>query len=320
MRIRLATVRSLGVAVLALAAASADRAALVPVPPLAPPTAPPTAPTLAPSPTRAATLQAEHAALQSALRDSVFGEPLVLTSRDDGERDEGEVVAEVPRPLAQLAELFKSAASVCDLLFLHLNVRACKPGGSGNGQTLEVSAGPMREMMHGLVYRIGFTMRSELPAAPSYLDASFDAAQGPLGTRDIHLRIEAVPTDASRSFIRVGYAYESSVAARLANRLYLSTAGRSKIGFSVLGLGADGQPRYAGGQRAALERNVMRHYLGLLAYTGVSTGTPAERMEARLRAWHALTEDHAPQLHELDLADYLHEKHDALVRYADGAN
>ena len=57
----------------------------------------------------------------------------------------------------------------------------------------------------------------------------------------------------------------------------------------------------------------MRHYLALLACTSVVGGTPAARMDARLRAWHALTERHAAQLHELDLASYLAEKRGAVV-------
>ena len=52
----------------------------------------------------------------------------------------------------------------------------------------------------------------------------------------------------------------------------------------------------------------------LLAYSSVTTGTPQAQAQARLRAWFALTEHHAAQLHELDLADYLQEKNSDLVR------
>jgi 4-diphosphocytidyl-2C-methyl-D-erythritol kinase len=70
------------------------------------------------------------------------------------------------------------------------------------------------------------------------------------------------------------------------------------------------------GERASLERNVIRNYLALLAYNGVTVGTPQAQRDARLRAWFALTERHAAQLHELDLAEYLQEKHNDLERVA----
>jgi hypothetical protein len=289
-----------GLVLLALAWSSAGWAALETVPPAA----------------RAAALLAERSGLQAALRSSVFGEPLLLTSRpspEGEERDEGEVVGEVAQPFARVAEVFGSPATVCKLLFLHLNVRGCKPGPATGAPSLAISAGPMRETMPGLVYGLDFVLRTE-QVDGAYIDVRFDAAQGPLGTSHIRVQLEAVPIDAGHSFIRLRFAHDASLAARLASRLYLATAGRAKIGFTVLDRAADGQPRYIGGQRAALERNVMRHYLGLLAYTSVNTGTEPERMEARLRAWHALTERHALQLHELDLADYLHEKHGALAR------
>ena len=52
----------------------------------------------------------------------------------------------------------------------------------------------------------------------------------------------------------------------------------------------------------------MRHYLALLASSAVVDGTPAAQRDARLRAWFALTERHADQLREIDLAGYLAEK------------
>lgn len=289
-----------GLALLALLWSSHGWAALETVPPAA----------------RAAALLAEYGGLQAALRGSVFGAPLLLISRPtpEGEaHDEGEVVGVVQQPFARVADVFGSPASMCDLLFLHLNVRGCKPGPVVGAASLAVSAGPMRERMPGLVYSLDFLLHTEAVAG-AYLDVRFDAAQGPLGTRQFHVQFEAVPIDAGHSFIRLRFAHATSPAARLASRLYLATAGRNKIGFTVLDRTADGQPRYIGGERAALERNVMRHYLGLLAYTSVNSGTAPQRMEARLRAWHALTERHAAQLHELDLADYLHEKHGALAR------
>jgi hypothetical protein len=102
----------------------------------------------------------------------------------------------------------------------------------------------------------------------------------------------------------------------MAMGVYLATAGRTKIGFTVLGKDPDGRAQYVQGERGSLERNVMRNYLALQAYASVQTGTPQAQTEARLRAWFALTERHAAQLHELDLEQYLQEKHADLARMA----
>jgi hypothetical protein len=129
-----------------------------------------------------------------------------------------------------------------------------------------------------------------------------------LSTRDVRMVFEAVPIDSQRSFVHVGYAYTYGTLARLAMGAYMASAGRDKIGFTVVGRQPDGRPAYVQGERAAIERNAMRYYLALLAHRSVTTGSREEQAIGRLRAWFALTERHAAQLHEYELADYLREK------------
>lgn len=259
----------------------------------------------------AAALQARHAELQPQLQRSVFGEPLVLSSRDRSGRVEGDVYAEVPHPHAAFTEVFRSAAGVCELLFLHLNVRGCTPSRDGTRLTLLV--GPKRAGLLQSDYRIVYSLRSEVADA-THLRVSLGASEGPLGTHDYRMVFESVPIDDGHSFVHFGYAYGYGTLAKLAMDAYLATAGRDKIGFTVESLRADGRPRYLRGERAAVERNVMRYYLALMAHRAVTTGSPAEQMQARLRAWFALTERHAAQLHEYDLDEYLHEKRRDLAR------
>lgn len=266
----------------------------------------------------AAALQARRVELQPLLRAQAFGEPLYLSSREGSDQVEGDVHAEVGHALAEVGAAFKSANSVCELLFLHLNARDCRPSSTAAGEVLTLTVGPKRGQALGAWYRIDYTLRIE-SATASYLRATLSAAHGPLSTRDYRIVVEAVPIDAGRSFVHLGYAYSYGVVARIAMTAYLATAGRTKIGFTVLGKDADGKPLYVRGERAALERNVIRYYLALLAYCGVNKGTQQQQMEARLRAWFALTERHAAQLHELDLDEYLHEKHDDLARRAGDA-
>ena len=261
---------------------------------------------------RSATLLAEHAALQAGLRDSPFGEPLLLRTGGSDALHTGEVMAVLPRTLASVAAALRSPASLCAVLVLHLNVRGCQPVAGAEDTQLQVSVGPMRSSLPGLLQDLRLTLQL-VSDTPGLFSTRLAAPEGPLGSSDLQVQVEAVEPAPGQTYLHIHYSQASGVAARMATRLYLATAGRNKIGFSSMGLDAAGRPRPVDGEQAALERNVMRHYLALLACTSVVGGTPAARMDARLRAWHALTERHAAQLHELDLASYLAEKRGAVV-------
>ncbi|QAU34956.1 hypothetical protein [Janthinobacterium sp. 17J80-10] len=272
---------------------------------------------LEPPASAAAALQAKHIELQPQLRDNIFGEPLHLSSREGQSRVEGDVYAEMAYPIDAVAATFKSAARLCELLFLHLNVRRCEPESAGNRETLVLSVGPKRARVSGQVYDITYALRIE-SAEASYFRATLSAAEGPLSTRDYRIVFEAMPISGSHTFIHLGYAYSYGTMAKLAMNLYLSTAGRAKIGFTVVGKQPDGKPLYVRGERGSLERNVMRYYLALLAYNSINAGSPQEKMAGRLRKWFALTERYPAQLHELDLNEYLEEKQADLARATTG--
>lgn len=265
----------------------------------------------------AAALQAKRMELQPQLRNNAFGQPLHLSSREGENRVEGDVYAEIAHPASEIGASFKSAATVCELLFLHLNVRGCQPSKSATEEKLTLTVGPKRLKTSGQLYHIAYALRVEVAEA-NYFRATLTAAEGPLSTRDYRIVIEAMPIDSGRAFIHLGYAYSYGQAAKAAMGLYLATKGRSKIGFTVTGQGPDGKPQYVGGERGSLERNVIRYYLALLAYHSVSTGSPREKMEQRLRKWFALTERYPAQLHELDLNEYLEEKRADLTRATAG--
>lgn len=264
--------------------------------------------------TSAAGLLAKRVEFQSQLRAKTFDEPLYLASREAGDRMEGDVYAELAIPFTRVSTVLSSAESVCSLLFLHLNVRSCAPSTSASGETLTLSVGPKRAAAVGAVYSMHVDVANAI-----YQKVTLLAAEGALSTKDYRIVFESTPIESNRTFLHFDYAYGTSTLAKLAMGAYLATAGRSKIGFTVTGTQSDGRPQYVQGERASLERNVIRNYLALLAYSGVIAGTPQAQLDARLRAWFALTERHAAQLHELDLAEYLQEKHSDLERRASRA-
>lgn len=261
----------------------------------------------------AAALHAKRIELQPQLQSNAFGEPLVLLSRELPDGLEGDVYADVAHSFESVAGAFRTAAGVCELLFLHLNVRACEPSRGAGGERVSLLVGPKRASMPGMLYRMSYEMRAVVVDG-TYLRVTLSAARGPLSTRDYRMVLEAVPIDSGRSFVHFGYAYGYGALARMAMGAYLATTGRDKIGFTIEGKDGDGRPRYLRGERAAVERNVMRYYLALLAHLGVTAGSREQQLQARLRAWFALTERYAAQLHELDLDEYLQEKREGLAR------
>lgn len=262
----------------------------------------------------AAGLLAKQAEYHTQLQGKTFGEPLHLASQDSGNRLHADVYAELGAPFATVSSLLSGPESVCGVLFLHLNVRACVVQRSPEGDVLMLTAGPKQAAAGGATtYSMAYTMRVESTSA-DYVRVTLVAASGPLSTSDYRIVFEATPLAGQRTFLHFAYGYRYGSMAKMALSLYLATAGRSKIGFSVVGTGSDGKPQYVQGERGSVERNVMRNYLALQAYTSVASGTPAAQTDARLRAWFALTERHAAQLHELTLDEYLAQKHEDLAK------
>ncbi|MCY1186091.1 hypothetical protein D9M73_269280 [compost metagenome] len=66
------------------------------------------------------------------------------------------------------------------------------------------------------------------------------------------------------------------MAARVAMQGYLATIGRDKVGFSIVGNNARGQPIHVGGTRGVIERNTMRYYLAIEAYLSALSAPAAE--------------------------------------------
>jgi hypothetical protein len=141
--------------------------------------------------------------------------------------------------------------------------------------------------------------------APNYLQIRLDAGEGPLSTRDYRIVLEAVPLENGQTFIRLSYSYAYGSVGRLAMQAYLGTIGRDKVGFTVAGTHADGQPLLIGGMRGVVERNTMRYFLAIDAFLGALSEPPQAQLEKRLHDWFAATEHYPRQLHEMERGAYL---------------
>jgi len=264
-------------------------------------------------------LHARHAALKDKLADNAFRRPLVLESTEEAGDLKGDIYAVVEHPYATVRTALGRAASWCDILILHLNIKSCRAAEAADRSkpaTVTVNVGKKYDQPIEQTYEVAFDYRVAAQSA-DYLQVRLNAENGPLGTKDYRIVLEAVPLEAGRSFIHLAYSYAYGFAARVAMKGYLATIGSGKVGFSVAGKDADGKPQYVGGVRGVVERNTMRYYLAIDAYLD-SLGAPkGEQQEKRLHDWFAATESYATQLHELSGDEYLTMKRSELKRQAE---
>ena len=221
------------------------------------------------------------------------------------------IYAVIAQPFERVGAALRRAAQWCDVLILQANVKDCEASGGGEILALSVAREPTDAPERA--YRTEFSY--DVPAAGAdYLQVALHAPEGPLGTTDYRIRLEATPLDATRTFLHLAYSYTLRGAARVGMSMYLATSGRDKVGFSVVERTPKGRPVYVGGVRGVVERNTMRYYLALDAYLGTLQAAAAERLERRLRAFHAGLERYPRQLHELALAEYLEIKRPDALR------
>ena len=256
----------------------------------------------------AAALGARHAALHAALASNQFQRPLYLESREESGDVHGDVYARVAQPFAVAGPALQGMGYWCDILILHLNVKRCAASVPGADDTLSVNIG--RKFDQPLADAYLFQFRYAVAASrPDYLRVELSAAAGPLGTSRYRIVLEAMPLDTGRSFLHLSYAYAQGTAARWTTQAYLSTVGRAKVGFSIVGRKARGEPVYIGSTRGVIERNAMRCYLAIEAYLGALSAPAAERGEKRLNDWFTAVERYPVQLHEMERGEYLRMKH-----------
>ncbi|XKE46291.1 hypothetical protein LG302_03860 [Halomonas organivorans] len=250
---------------------------------------------------------AQEASLQerwrAAIAETSFAEPVRVASEQRSYSVSGSVHARLPQPLPTLDEELTSAAAWCEILFLHLNVKACRADDEGGNATLRVHVG--RKHYQSLQEAERLDLQFHVGARqPGYLAVALEGDRGPYDTRAFRLRLRAIPDGEEASLIELRYSLVYGTPARVALWAYFTFAGRDRVGFTVEGHDARGEPRYVGGMRGMIERNVMRFYLAL----AVHLAGREQRIETRLRRWFAATERYPQQLRELDEASYLEQK------------
>ena len=261
----------------------------------------------------ATALRAKHADLSAQLRQNQFKRPLVLDSVEQPKGLKGDIYGVVDYPFDVVNAALNNPAHWCDVMILHINTKYCHAVAGPTGTTLKINIGKKTPEALADAPRVEFNY-SVAASSADYLDIMLNAKDGPLGTSDYRIHLEAVALPASKTFLHLTYSYAVNFGGRLAMQTYLGTIGRDKVGFTVTGKQADGAPAHIAGVRGLVERNTMRYFLAIDTYLEATRAAPAMQLEQRLQNWFTAVEQYPRQLHEVDRPAYLAMKRAEVVR------
>lgn len=264
---------------------------------------------LAQSEGNAAQLKAQYASLNKQLKTSPFNRPLLIDSKEESDSTTGEVYAVVNYPFSKVKDALKDPAHWCDIMILHQNTKYCKASGNTNGAELNMLIGKKTSQELDDAHKMDLNYRL-IKFDASFLTVQLDAENGPMGTKNYQVLLEAVPINSKQSFLHFSYSYAYGLAGSVAIKAYLASAGRNKVGFSP---NEDGSG-YIGGVRGMVERNTMRYYLAIDSYLGALSMSPDKQINKRLQDWYAATERYPRQLREISRNDYLSMKREEIRR------
>ena len=238
------------------------------------------------------------------LETNSFGVPLFLESFERDDRVQVDVYGILDQPFSSVVNVLNVPANWCDIVSLHPNVKACTYRELTGAWLLTFYLGRKfyepPEGTRQVIYRYRNVDQNQ-----GYLDILLNADEGPYGTTDHRMRFEALLLDGKRTFVRVSYSYNDSVAVRIAEKIYFATLGRGKVGFTVTGTDRKGNPVYIGGPRGAVERTAVRYYFAIQSFINTLRYPEKSRVSMRISEWYDLTTRYRKQLFDLDKKDYL---------------
>lgn len=258
-------------------------------------------------------LLGQHKLLNKALADNQFRRPLVLNSTESPDQLKGEIYAVLNYPFATVNGALNNPAHWCNALILHINVKYCRAISDKAGTVLDINLGKKYDQPLVETYKTTFKY-SEVTSAANYFSIELKAADGPLGTHDYRIWVEATPLKNGQTFLHFTYAYSFGLTGRLAMKGYLATIGKDKVGFTIDGKQSNTQPNYIQGVRGVVERNTMRYYLAIDAYLATLKTPPESQLEKSLQVWFDNTEQFSEQLHEVERAEYFEMKRKEILR------
>ena len=246
-------------------------------------------------------LHAKYIDLKDELSTSQFKRELYMTSEEASDHLKGEIYAVVDYPFAAVDKALNDSSHWCDLLILHINIKYCYATINKADTILTVDLGKKEEQPLADTYQVKFNYQ-QLATSKEYFALALNAKDGPVGTSDYHILIEATPLSDKRTFLHFTYAYSFGLKGRLAMASYLATAGRNKVGFTIVNKAP--KLKYIKGVRGVIERNTMRYYLAIDAYLA-TLNAQDNIQEKRFQSWYDNIRMYSTQLYEVEKEDYL---------------
>ncbi len=227
---------------------------------------------------------------------------LRIASEEEETRVAAEVEGTLDHPFETVARLLASPEGWCDVASLHLNTKACVHGVREGETILRLYSGRKHYQAPEEAFPLDYRFAPG-PVAENPFRVTLRAPEGPMGTRDHRIEVQAVRAGGGTE-VRFACSYRPSVRSRWATALYLATLGRAKVGFSSDGHDARGNPVPVAGLRGVVERNAVRYFLAMEAFLATRGVPEPARFEAMLGTWFDLTARYPP-LQELPREEYL---------------
>jgi hypothetical protein len=247
-------------------------------------------------------LRNKYTELKDELSNSQFKRELYMDSKEAPDNLKGEIYAVVDYPFATVDKALNDSSHWCDLLILHINIKYCYATGNKADTILTVDLGKKEEQSLSDTYQVKFNYQ-QVTSSSDYFALALNAKDGPVGTSDYHILVEATPISDKRTFLHFTYAYSFGLKGRLAMSTYLATKGRSKAGFTVVE--KTPEVKYIQGVRGVIERNTMRYFLAIDAYLATFNLPKEGQQEKRFQTWYDNTRLYSKQLYEVERDDYL---------------
>jgi len=238
------------------------------------------------------------------LETNNFGFPLIVESIERDDSVHVDVYGISLHPFSKVVNVFKVPANWCDIVFLFPNVKACTYSELPGNEQLTFYIGKKVYQPPEDASQLIFNFRN-VYLQQEYLDITLNANDGPYGTKDHRIRVEALPIDGGRTFVHISYSYSDNIAVRLIEKIYYATVGRSKIGFTVTGTDGNGNPVYIDGPRGATERTAVQCYFAIQSFINTVHYPEESRFSMRISQWYDLTIRYRKQLFDMDEKDYL---------------
>jgi hypothetical protein len=141
--------------------------------------------------------------------------PVHVESEDARGRLRGEVYSIVEQRFDTVREALTLPASWCELAPLQFNVKSCTYGKRGRHTWLALYLGRKFFQEPEATHRLELSF--EVPhSGRDDLEITLRGKKGPLGTRNHHFALAAVPLAGERTLIHLGYSYEYGLVSRAA--------------------------------------------------------------------------------------------------------